>query len=362
MKKIYNLNLHKEFDSKLSALTEEFLLENINLEIYAKEFKDYSKETNMTISEYLLEIIMLSTLWESYGLIANNISNFLLKILIFIYSLKKTNFLGKFIYTHTIGIFHSLIYTRKQKNPAVLTIDSYKKLCLFCSSVDDLKEESLRSLKWLNFMIEKNCFSELMNESLVANKKVMAKIHKEFQNIFTNLEEFRYNSLKEKIYKENFMLTQKSKEEYYLNLFAAEIMNKAMEAEAKKLKKLIIVPACLCKPSDKTCKKESLNGLYRCRFCNDFCQVAVLTKKYENVFIVPHSTDFKLAIKEIKKAGNVAVLGIACIQNLLEGGYGLKRANIISQCAILQYPSCRHFSDKAFVNTLDMKAVEKIMN
>jgi hypothetical protein len=48
---------------------------------------------------------------------------------------------------------------------------------------------------------------------------------------------------------------------------------------------------------------------------------------------------------------DTALVGVACVLNLLTGGYEMKRLNIQSQCVFLDYCSCKNHWDKKGVPT-----------
>lgn len=357
MKKPYDLTLNTDFQNKLNTIFEEFIIDAEKLKPYVYKFQNEENNPIFSIKEYLFEIFALGVFWNLYSPLANQ-NTYILKSAKKLCLYKNTTFIKNIIYKKFIGIFHTYFYNN-QKN-LTLSLENYKKTLILISSVSDLKELSTRLELWINFIEKYRIFDEIFplingfsEDFILKNKKIFEKEFKEFET-------FRVTSLKNKKFKEDFLFGQMTFDEYLLNLLGAQIMNHSMENIGNSYKKVIALPSCLCLLQN-SCKKIEFKGLYKCSFCTTKCAVAKLSKKYPDTFIIPHSVEFKNAVKLFKTMGNIKILGIACIGNLLSGGYGLKRAGLISQCVILDYPGCTHFYKNPIVTNICLETVDKIM-
>ena len=64
-----------------------------------------------------------------------------------------------------------------------------------------------------------------------------------------------------------------------------------------------------------------------------------LGKKYNfKVSIIEHETT--LSSLDINKNKNIGIIGIACIPNLISGGFKALRLGFIPQCVVLDYRGC----------------------
>jgi uncharacterized protein len=59
------------------------------------------------------------------------------------------------------------------------------------------------------------------------------------------------------------------------------------------------------------------------------------------VFRVPHATAFSRYLERWQKEMNVGVAAVACMLNILPGGYEMRARGIPSQCVPLDHPGCR---------------------
>ena len=90
-------------------------------------------------------------------------------------------------------------------------------------------------------------------------------------------------------------------------------------------------------------------------------QIGKMAKKYNaQVIIIDHASDFnEMKIKDIQDG--VGIIGIACILNLLSGGWKARELGLMPQCVILDYCGCKKHWDKVgFMTQIDLKRLEEI--
>jgi hypothetical protein len=58
------------------------------------------------------------------------------------------------------------------------------------------------------------------------------------------------------------------------------------------------------------------------------------------VYLVPHATGFSRWLERWKAAPQYGVVAVACLLNILPGGYEMRARGIASQCVPLDYPGC----------------------
>jgi hypothetical protein len=58
------------------------------------------------------------------------------------------------------------------------------------------------------------------------------------------------------------------------------------------------------------------------------------------VYMVPHSTGFSRWLERWQNDPRVGVAAVACMLNILPGGYEMRARGIASQCVPLDYPGC----------------------
>ena len=84
----------------------------------------------------------------------------------------------------------------------------------------------------------------------------------------------------------------------------------------------------------------------------------LMENRYIDVCIIPHETIInKIDVKDKNKIG---IIGIACIPNLMSGGWKALRLGFIPQCVLLDYSGCsKHWLDKEKMTEINELYLEK---
>lgn len=140
-------------------------------------------------------------------------------------------------------------------------------------------------------------------------------------------------------------------------------MNRAFREDFLNTKrKLLLLPACMRKAGS-NCKAIKTEMGYSCAGCRQDCRVNELNNwsKHNNlqVFIIPHQSD-AFSNKKIK-SGEIGIIGVACVLNLLDGGWKAKDINFVPQCVLLDYCGCKNHWDKnGILADINVKQLERI--
>ncbi|MGM0508457.1 MAG: DUF116 domain-containing protein [Fusobacteriota bacterium] len=134
-------------------------------------------------------------------------------------------------------------------------------------------------------------------------------------------------------------------------MLAADILNDIfLERFQNTERKVVLLPTCMRKLGPKECKSLKSGNHLKCQICNLQCNVGKITKLGNEVgfdtFMVLHSSNFFELIKKWRDQDEVGVVGVACVLNLLKGGYEMEALNIPSQCVFLNYPGCKKHWEK----------------
>ncbi|WP_225369851.1 DUF116 domain-containing protein [Methanobrevibacter arboriphilus] len=109
----------------------------------------------------------------------------------------------------------------------------------------------------------------------------------------------------------------------------------------------------ILKPHECNAVEDKL-GL-RCIACNNNCNIGEITKNLNSncnhednncndkipVYIVSHSSSILSNLTNNDKI-NVSIIGVACINNLIEGGWKISSYGIPPQCVILDYVAVKN--------------------
>ena len=273
-------------------------------------------------------------------------------------------------------------------------------LLKYLEATGDYKE-SLKHLNiWKEFFLNKDentlksYFKSIM--SFVSFFEDYAK--KELHIYTSNVESFKESYLEYHLNNEDIIFCGRSELEYHINLFGAEVMNKIFQKSFKARKKrVLLLPTCMRIPKTHKCNAVNDKLGLRCTSCNNNCNIGEITKNlngnynyednnhednnyednnyedynYEDynhedndcndeipVYIVSHSSSILSNLTNDDKT-NVSIIGVACINNLIEGGWKISSHGIPPQCVILDYVGCKkHWTPKNIQTTINFNKLQ----
>lgn len=211
-----------------------------------------------------------------------------------------------------------------------------------------------KSVQEVHYILKSAILLALYFES-VTQKKLSKYTH--------NVDYFLNNNLDSHIGQEDLLFCSKKEVEYHLNMVGAEIMN--MEFESKfheRKRKLILVPGCMRINNNHKCiAEETVYGL-RCNACNGDCNVKKLINTIgQEVYVIPHESDALSNLSDHDK-NNIAVVGIACILELINGGLKSEDLGIPAQCVIIDSVGCsNHWKKVDTQTTIDEDKLKAIL-
>jgi hypothetical protein len=155
--------------------------------------------------------------------------------------------------------------------------------------------------------------------------------------------------------------------EYHLCMVAFEVMNRGLRAEFERTReKVVLVPACMRGPYAAFCHANVRGADMRCAACSADCAVNRLTRRMNSVgirvYIVPHSTGFSRWLLRWQREQDTGVTVVACLLNILPGGYEMRARGIASQCIPLDYPGCRrHWRSEEVATSFNQDQLVQIL-
>jgi hypothetical protein len=151
-------------------------------------------------------------------------------------------------------------------------------------------------------------------------------------------------------------------------MVAAEIMNqglrKGFEATTRKV---VLVPACMRGAYADTCQAHVSGTDIRCAACTPNCTVNRITRKMRgmgaDVYLIPHSSGFSRWLQRWQSLPDTGVVAVACLLNILAGGYEMRARRIASQCVPLDFPGCKkHWRREALGTSLNEDQLVRIVS
>jgi len=154
-------------------------------------------------------------------------------------------------------------------------------------------------------------------------------------------------------WREDLLMCGKPAVEYHLNMVAAEIINRGLRDDyARTQQRILLLPTCMRGWRSRDCKAHIDGVDVTCASCDPDCAVNHITREMRThgiaVYIVPHSGGFSRWLARWQHTG-VGITAVACVLNILPGGFEMRERGIAAQCLPLDFPGCRkHWHPKGF--------------
>jgi hypothetical protein len=304
--------------------------------------------------EYTLELIALGVFWNNYASKALQTNYLSKRAVAWLYKMRGQYPRLKNHLDKLRGILsYSFLEKKNRYSVEVFNRNNYKALLEWLEATGEFKEEVIRLKNWLLFM--ETITSEQISELLQKTKGyaiLFNDIGRSVLGSYTqNVDMFRLNAKKEYKYREDYFLAQRMENEYFLNMFGAEVMNRQLKPGFDKTPhKAVLLPICMRRKQEAECKAIFDGKEKVCRMCDRNCAIGKvaneLVKEGISVYLIPHSSNFSKFLAHWADQKDTSLVGVACVLNLLTGGYEMKRLNIESQCIFLDYCSCKNHWDK----------------
>lgn len=167
--------------------------------------------------------------------------------------------------------------------------------------------------------------------------------------------------------REDQLFCAKRPVEYHLGMVAADVMNRGLRPHFDQTaRKALLVPTCMRGAHAATCRARSRGLDIVCTGCDPDCAVHRITRRMRAygvpVYLVPHATGFSRWLKRWQSEPDVGVVAVACILNILPGGYEMRARSIPSQCVPLDHPGCdKHWCTPRIPTSVDESRLVQIV-
>lgn len=354
-----------------SLMTDE-VLDLFNGEQTIASFRKYVMSQNiepMNRLIYILEFLMIGVMWRSYGSRGSVLCKYGGEALSRLYNLKRRGKSARFMIGRVKGIVNTTFLAHNAEPGSVLNVNvnQFAKLLGWMKATDEFEQESNRLALWLHYFKGQSP-SKSRAEILSAIRFAywFEKRSQEVLGVYTqNVDPYINRRRPDLRWKENEIFCTRVRVEYHLNMIGAEIMNRAFQPDFVRTKEQrVLLPICMRKHGNDSCKSVQTEQGYVCKGCAKDCQVNTITKLGSQhsfkVYMIPHaSTAF--GHERIQK-GDVGIVGVACVLNLIAGGYQAKALGYEPQCVILNYSGCvQHWHESGLVTGIDLDKLTAIM-
>lgn len=335
---------------------------------------DYIKNNNLekvrSKEEYLLEILNLGVLWQIYSDDASELLELPKIILNELVELRKHGGVIKSGTDFARGILSTIFLKTNDNLNSDININkyNYKKFINWLKATGEFIETVKRfdNLEKYFNTLEEEQLSEVFASMLTFSIWFSAKSEQILGKYTSNVEIFLETKYESHRFKEDFVFCGRQRVEYHLNMAGAEILNRAFRKDFLNTKfKKLLLPICIRLKPEGQCKAVLKEEGYICSECSNQCAVNELTKLGQTynfeVLAIPHeSSAFKGGKVEY---GKVGIVGVACVLNLLNGGWKARSLDLVPQCVILDYCGCKqHWHENGIVTGINVKELKRVFN
>lgn len=367
------------FYKNLSIFTDEAMnqVDDLAKQII-KEYMDYVEtykiEKLRKHEEYAIEYLTLGVLWQVYSCDALGLPDLPKHILIGLYDLRQQGGSLKPGADFLRGILATMFLSPNlYDNVNILdpNLNHLDKLIDWLSATGDFSQEVKRLKPWREFLFTKSTqnSTDYLATAITLAAWFEARSDEALGQFTGNVDNYLNNIRPTRYWMEDVIFCGRRKVEYHLNMLGAEVMNRAYREEFLKApKKAVLLPSCMCRLPEELCQACDASMGKECTGCTKECIVNFLTEmgKQHNfqVLIMSHeSSIFPKGKVDNVEESSVGIVGIACVLNLLSGGWKLKALDIPAQCVLLEYCGCKkHWHKEGFPTRININQFKKVMD
>ncbi len=364
----YNLNAGNinsdNFYEDLEAYTSVVINKGIKeLGTITDDYRSVSKDTAPR-EKVLLDMMILGVLWHEYAGLSIPFLKIKKAILIFLYNKRKHPSLKKHV-DSLRGKLATNWLSGSEKREKEISIKELYRLKLFLEATCEYREELKRASRIIQYLEEtdritaENAMSKIVNFTGWFKFSSVNYLEKYTENV----SEFLLKYHKKYKGREDYFFCGRKESEYHLNMFGAEIMNRTLRKEFENTEeKILLLPTCMSSHNSK-CRAKVIKDDLTCAHCNRDCTVSRTTldmkQKGIRTVLIRHSSSFSKSLEPWAGQKTTGLIGVACVLNLLTGGFEMKRLGIPSQCVFLDHPGCKKHWRSGKPSEINLSAVCK---
>ncbi|MBW4080672.1 DUF116 domain-containing protein [Paenibacillus sp. S150] len=316
---------------------------------------------------YALELLMIGVFWNVYSRRAVAGSAYTGKLLSSLYGLRSRSQGARRTVDRLKGIAGTTVLARRRKPGGRIQLHSFSRLIGWLRGSGEFEQESRRLAVWLDFLRglpdseRAGILQRAVQKALWFERRSLECLGSYTGRVDSYIESNRQR-LK---WQENRIFCSRERVEYHLNMAGAEIMNRVFhDGFYAAQEKRVFLPICMRNKSAEDCRAVKEGPGYVCRRCSKTCRVHAVTAMAEacggKVLMIPHaSTAFG---HERITEGEVGIVGVACVLNLISGGYKAYDMGYLPQCVLLHYSGCvMHWHPEGIETCIDMDRLKAML-
>ncbi|MDR3728142.1 MAG: DUF116 domain-containing protein [Terracidiphilus sp.] len=343
------------------------------LDGYTRHVQHFLRETPRSRGEYAIELLTLGQALRRYGKAAESTPRWIVELARELFGLRRCSSFMKpvadWLRAAVTRYFLMPPISRSAKAEGPLP-EKLPRLIEWLHATGEFEQEAMRLHNWRSF-IDTLSQEEAAN-CIAAATELCDWFELEADGALgpytRGVSDFLAGEYACRGRREDQVFCGKEPAEYHLCMVAAEIMNRGLRADFERTaKKAVLVPACLRGAHADTCRAVFLGVDITCAGCDPACTVNRITRRMRGlgatVYLVPHATGFSRWLERWQNAPQYGVVAVACVLNILPGGYEMRARGIASQCIPLDYPGCqKHWSREGIPTGLNEDRLVQIVS
>lgn len=340
---------------------------------YMRHIGENPEEEAGLKQEHGFELLVLGTLWQVYGGDAAGLDRAPGQLLTGLSRLRGQGGVLKPGIDFIRGIMSTLFLSPDIDESDSITDptpEEFNRLLNWLEATGEFNREAERLRIWQGYIdtLEQGEAVDLLATAMTlavwfedASLEALGKYTENVENYLNEVRPGRY-------WHEDVIFCGRRQVEYHLNMAGAEIMNRIYRKEFEATsKKTVILPACMRSRTPPDCRAVSDGGALLCRGCSGECAVkglSVLGKRYGfKVVMIPHESSLSSSRTEKPLLNSdTGVVGVACVLNLISGGWMMRNMGIPVQCVLLDYCGCKnHWSREGVPTGINVRQLKKIL-
>lgn len=319
--------------------------------------EETGREARRSAEEHLVEVLTLGVLWRIYGERARHLSALPAAAMEGLYQLRQGNRRLKPAADALRGVGATLhLAAADGRTERAPDLDELDRLVRWAAATGDLENEALRLGLWRDFLRAHASGAPAVLEEAVRfagrfEERALAVLGRYTPEV----ERFRAETAPTHRFREDHVFCDRRRVEYHLGMIGAELLNRAYRAAFQATtKKAVLAPSCM-RARPQGCRAVPTGDGIRCTHCTPGCRVSALVRRGERegfaVVVISHASEFASWTKNPALRNGVGMVGVACVLNLLGGGWQATAAGIPAQCVLLDACGCKNHWDEAGVPT-----------
>lgn len=323
--------------------------------------------------EYGFELLALGTLWHAYSGDAQGLETVPRQLLTDLTKLREQGGTLKPGIDFIRGIMSTIFLSPDlYDNLQIIdpTLEHMEILINWLDATGEFSREVKRFRQWSEYFktLTEREISDTLATAITLAAWFETRSEEEIGKYTLNVERYLNEIRPNHYWHEDVIFCGRRRAEYHLNMVGAEIMNRGFRDNfLKTKKKLVLLPACMRLLPASKCKAVECQDGFHCSACMPTCSVNRLMKLGKkngfDVIVVPHESSISAVRNHKTSIGqDTGVVGVACVLNLVSGGWMLEDLGIPAQCVLLDYCGCKnHWSKEGFPTEINMDQLKSIL-